>query len=73
MPEALALLAFACTGFLMKKWNEMKINIVRTHFYRGAWVAQLIKHLTFDLSSGLDHMVMSSSPVLGSMLDVEPT
>ena len=31
----------------------------------GACVAQLVKHLTLDLSSGLDLWVMSSSPVLG--------
>ena len=28
----------------------------------GAWVAQLVKRLTLDLSSGLDLRVMSSSP-----------
>jgi len=39
----------------------------------GAWVAQLVKHLTFDLSSGFDLRVMSSSPMLGSVLGVEPT
>ena len=32
---------------------------------RGAWVAQSIKHLTLDLSSGLDLRVVSSSPTLG--------
>ena len=33
----------------------------------GNRVAQLVKHLTFDLK------VMSSSPVLGSMLGMVPT
>ena len=32
----------------------------------GVCMAQLVKHLTLDLSSGLDLRVMSSSPVLGS-------
>ena len=40
---------------------------------RGAWVAQLVKCPTLDLSSGLDLRVMSSSPVLGSALGMEPT
>ena len=40
---------------------------------RGAWVAQSAKHLTLDLSSDLDLRVMSSSPMLGSVLGVEPT
>ena len=37
----------------------------------GAWVSQLVKCPTLDLSSGLDLSVMSSSPTLGSMLDAE--
>ena len=36
-------------------------------------MAPPVKHLTFDLSSGLDVRVMSSSPELGSVLGVEPT
>lgn len=32
----------------------------------GAWVAQLVKYLTLDLSSDVDLRVGSSSPVLGS-------
>ena len=39
----------------------------------GTWVAQLVEHLTPDLSSGLDLRVVGSSPILGSALDVEPT
>ena len=39
----------------------------------GSLVAQSVKHLTLDLSSGLDLRVLSSSLVLGSMLGVEPT
>ena len=36
------------------------------------WLGQL-KCLTLDLSSGLDLGVLDSSPVLGSMLGMEPT
>ena len=36
---------------------------------RGAWVAQSVERPTVDLGSGLDLMVVSSSPALG----VEPT
>jgi len=36
-------------------------------------VVQWVKHPTLALSSGLDLRVVSSSPVLGSMLGVEPT
>ena len=39
----------------------------------GAWVSQLVKCLTLDLSSGLDLRFMHSSPTLVSMLSVEPT
>ena len=44
-------------------------DIFRTfHFkiaeYRDTWVAQSLKHLTFDLSLGLDLRVVSSSPTL---------
>ena len=38
---------------------------------RSAQVAQLGKHPTLDLSSGLDLMVVSSSPALTSMLGVK--
>ena len=35
-------------------------------------MAQSVKYLTFDFGSGHDLRVVSSSPVLGSMLGVEP-
>ena len=35
------------------------------------WMAQLVTYLTLDISAGLDLRVVSSSPTLGSMLDVE--
>ena len=34
---------------------------------------QVSQHLTLDLSSGLDFRVVSSSPMLGSTLGMEPT
>ena len=39
----------------------------------GTWMAQLVEHLTLDLSSGPDLRVMSLSPTLGSVLGVKPT
>ena len=36
-------------------------------------MAQSVKHLTLDLCSGLNLSVLSSSPMLESMLDMEPT
>ena len=39
----------------------------------GTWKALSVKHLTLDLSSGLDISVVSSNPTLGSMLNVEST
>ena len=40
---------------------------------RGPLGGSVIKCLTLDLSSGLDLRVVSSSPMLGSMLSMEPT
>jgi len=37
------------------------------------WLSQLSVHPTLDPGSGLDLRVVSPSPVLGSMLGVEPT
>ena len=34
-------------------------------------MAQSVKYLTLDLSSGLDLTIVSLSPVLGSVLDAE--
>ena len=41
-------------------------------FCRGAWVAQLVDHLTLDFDSGHDPRVVGLSPTLGSMPSVEP-
>ena len=38
----------------------------------GAWMAQLVEHLTLDFDSGHDLRALRWSPGLGSMLRVEP-
>lgn len=37
------------------------------------WVAQSVEHWTLDLGSGLDLTIVGLSPVLGSILGMEPT
>ena len=39
---------------------------------RGAWVAQLVEHLTLDFGLGHDPRVVGLSLTLGSALSVEP-
>ena len=41
--------------------------------FMGYLGCQSVECLTFDLSSDLDLRVVSSSPVLGSMMGVKPT
>ena len=45
-----------------KKWNYTKCSI---NIDMGTWVAQSVKHLTLDFSSGHDVRVMRSSPMAG--------
>ena len=45
---------------------------MKTVKFQGAWVAQLVEHLTLDLGSGHDPRVMGSSLELSSMLSMEP-
>ena len=40
---------------------------------RGNWVSQSVGHPSLDLCLGLDLRLMSSSPMLDSMLGLEPT
>ena len=40
-------------------------------YLQGRLVAQSVKHLTLDLSSGHDLTIVSSSPTLGSMLGIK--
>ena len=51
-------------------WKEVKYKPEKT---RGAWVAQLVEHLTPDLRLSLNLWVVSSNPTLGSTLAMEPT
>ena len=41
-------------------------------FFRDAWVAQSVKHLTFDFGSGRVLMVVILGPMLGSAMNMEP-
>ena len=58
-------------------FNELIVNYCpfKVKKFRGAWVAQLVKHLTLDFGSGHDLGVMilavRSSPMLGSALSQE--
>ena len=45
--------------------------LFKSMLFRGTWVAQSVKLLSLDLSSGLDFRVVSSSPTSGSMLSGE--
>ena len=65
-------------------YTELCILISTTFFFyevsfvlkRIIWdvcTVQSVKRLTLDLSSGLDLRVMSSSPMLGSVLGMKPT
>ena len=49
-------------------WDGKGVTFKSCRRSAGAWVAQLVKHPTLDLSPGLDLRVMSSSPALGSVL-----
>ena len=40
-------------------------------YNRGAWVAQLLKHLSLNFGSGHDLTVPDPSPLLGSMLSAD--
>ena len=61
---------------LLNKYQEERPGFLKENVKidtKGTWVAQWVKHLTLDLSSGLDLRVVSSSPMLGSTLGVKPT
>jgi len=60
------------TGHRILGWCLFSSNILNILSSWGTWVAQSVKYLTLDLSSGLDLTVVSLSPTLGSMLGVEP-
>ena len=55
-------------GWTIKYPNkQMQLKI-----FRGAWVDQLIEHLTLDFGSDHDLRVVGSSPSSGSALSMEP-
>ena len=60
----------ACLQSLLQM--EPMLEAIKT-FGEGRLVAQSVKHLTLDLSSGLDLRARSLSPVLGSTPGVDPT
>ena len=44
-------------------------NLHKKYIYGGAWVAQLVKHLTVDFGSGHDLMVCEFDPRIGLCAD----
>lgn len=58
----------------LKFWNK---TYTKRKFFSNkgcsAWLSQLVKHPALDVSSGLAIRAISSSPMLGFMLGVEPT
>ena len=60
-------------NLIFNRIYKMHLCHVGRLYSGGTWVAQAVKRLTFDFSSGLDLRVVSSSPTLGSMLGMEPT
>ena len=51
---------FKCASLLVIRHMQIKIN--KNALFRGAWVAQLVKHPTSDLGSGHDLTVARLSP-----------
>ena len=52
-------------------WKSLEVSHKIKHSL-GHLSGSVVKCLTLDLSSGLDLEVVGSSPMLGSMLSVEP-
>ena len=52
--------------------NYYTVHLKMAKMGGSTWVAQLVKHLTFDFSSGHDLRVMELRPPSSSMLGVEP-
>ena len=53
--------------------NSEKGDGFKLEHWWGTWAAQSVKHLTLNLSSGIDLRILSSSLTLGSTLGMEPT
>ena len=59
---------------LSHQTSHIKLRkLLRTPYSGGAWIPQLVKHLTLDFSSGHDPRVVRWSPASGSMLGMRPT
>lgn len=61
-------------GYLLRSldcwwWKKQKISNLCNLW--GTWVAQSVEHPTLDFCSGHDRRVMGSSPVPGSVLNME--
>lgn len=54
-------------------YPQMSWGFLELHVFRGAWVGQLVMHMTLSFSSDHDFKVMRSNPRSGSVLDMEPT
>lgn len=57
---------------LLQRQAEYHSNI-GNKLHRTNWLAQMVKHSTLELSSGLDLKVVNSSPTLGSAQGAKPT
>ena len=55
-------------NYYLKRTREVKFSVKKLEFG-----AQLVEHLTLDFSSGHDPRVVGLSPMLGSVLNIEPT
>ena len=56
-----------------KSWDWGSRGLIKSKNFKGAWVAQLVKHPTLDFSSGHDLRVLRWSPMSDSMLGMGPT
>ena len=52
-------------------WVKIDVHICLKNLTRGTWVSQSVEYLTLDFGSGHDLRIVRSSPVVGSMLDME--
>ena len=53
--------------------NDVTETQDKAVWFSGPWLAPLVKHLTLDLTPGLDLGVISTRPVLGCGRGMEPT
>ena len=63
-------LLFQSTTSVVLTFFSTEDQIFKSKSNRGAWVAQLVKHLTLGFGSGHNLRVLRPSPALGSALGV---